>query len=55
MGPPFQREEGSDYYWSLPLYWESNSGEEGVRITLLLAVHRQTVRLGDKPLENHDQ
>jgi hypothetical protein len=21
MGPPLQREEGSEYYWSLPLYW----------------------------------
>jgi hypothetical protein len=21
IGPPLQREEGSDYYWSLPLYW----------------------------------
>jgi hypothetical protein len=21
MGPPLRREEGSDYYWSLPLYW----------------------------------
>jgi hypothetical protein len=20
--PPLQREDGSDYYWSLPLYWE---------------------------------
>jgi hypothetical protein len=22
MGPPLRREEGSDYYWSLPFYWE---------------------------------
>jgi hypothetical protein len=21
MGPPRRREEGSDYYWSLPVYW----------------------------------
>jgi hypothetical protein len=21
MGPPLRRKEGSDYYWSLPLYW----------------------------------
>jgi hypothetical protein len=21
MGPPFLKEEGSNYYWSLPLYW----------------------------------
>jgi hypothetical protein len=21
MGPPLRREEGSDWYWSLPLYW----------------------------------
>jgi hypothetical protein len=21
IGPPLQREEESDYYWSLPLYW----------------------------------
>jgi hypothetical protein len=21
MGTPLRREEGSDYYWSLPLYW----------------------------------
>jgi hypothetical protein len=27
----------------------------GLRITLRLAVYRQSVRLGDKPLETHDQ
>jgi hypothetical protein len=26
-----------------------------VRVTLRLAVYRQSVHLGDKPLENHDQ
>jgi hypothetical protein len=26
-----------------------------VKITLLLAAHRQSVRLGAKPLETHDQ
>jgi hypothetical protein len=29
--------------------------ENRVRITLRLAVYRQSVRLGDKPLETHDQ
>jgi hypothetical protein len=29
--------------------------ESRVRVTLRLAVYRQSVRLGDKPLETHDQ
>jgi hypothetical protein len=39
------------------LYWGSNSGEKGarVRVTLRLPVYRQSVRLGNKPLETQDQ
>jgi hypothetical protein len=33
----------------------SMSSVFGQRITLRLAIYRQTVCLGDKPLETHDQ
>jgi hypothetical protein len=34
MGPPLRREEGSNYYWSLPLYW-SELSEHSLTVALL--------------------
>jgi hypothetical protein len=53
MGHALRRENESDYCWSLPPLL--GNVRVRVRVTLRLAVYRQSVRLGDKPLENHDQ
>jgi hypothetical protein len=37
------------------VFHPASTREGSVRVTLRLAVYRQTVRLGDKPLETHDQ
>jgi hypothetical protein len=39
----------------LPLRRRLTIVRESVRVTLRLSVYRQLVRLGDKPLETHDQ
>jgi hypothetical protein len=45
------------YYLLLLLFLRSrrNIVKVRVRVTLQLAVYRQSVLLGDKPLETHDQ
>jgi hypothetical protein len=40
---------------NLPCKTQLNSFKVWVRVTLRLAVYRQSIRLGDKPLETHDQ
>jgi hypothetical protein len=34
MGLPLRREEGSDYYWSLPLYWGVTAGSHCLSLSL---------------------
>jgi hypothetical protein len=36
-------------------FWEELKVKVNVRVTLRLGVYRQSVRLGVKPLETHDQ
>jgi hypothetical protein len=56
MGLPLVRdEEPACYYWSIPLYTHTHTYTSvGVIVTLRLAVYRQSVRLGAKPLETRD-
>jgi hypothetical protein len=53
MGRTLQREEGSDYCWSLPLYWQCSKAM-GRWVKLLLAL-ASTVTSDFSLLEIHDQ
>jgi hypothetical protein len=58
---PIRQKKGSEFYWSLLLYWGNSTTHTHhslhsksffrVRVTLQLAVCRQSVRLGNKLLE----
>jgi hypothetical protein len=37
------------------MFWEELKVKDKVKVTLRLAVYRQSVRLDVKPLETHDQ
>jgi hypothetical protein len=41
-GPPVQREDGSDYYWSLPLYWGRLEGSLNSLTRPLLHLYTQS-------------
>jgi hypothetical protein len=53
MGPPLRREMGRSFYVGATEV--RVRVRVRVRVTLLLAVYRRSVRLGDKSLETHDQ